>query len=652
MKSIRLILILFCVSGFLSCSKSHVVWLDELDMSNADQAAGVTRVNQSMWRTPLVIAADTFQRGVGTHALGVIRIALDGKVKSFEAKVGIDDSAPDAELRQASVEFIVIGDNEILWRSGVMRGGDEAKSLKVSLRGVKSLILRTDHAGDGLVGDRADWVDARFRVTRESPYTVKRSKEATYILTPHEPFYPQINPPYRYGVHPGSPVLFSIPISGERPMTICVDNLPVGLNLDTKTGVLTGKLKDKGTYTLNVTATNVHGTDSSTLVLEVGDKLALTPPMGWSSWNVFGEDIDDAKIRMMADAVHDMGLNQYGYAYINIDDGWQGQRGGKYNAIMPNEKFPDMKGLVDYVHSKGLKIGIYSSPWVQTFAGFVGGSADTSDGDVIDPSRRMGKYSFAENDVKQWVEWGFDYLKYDWVTNDTSSTLEMSELLRGAGRDIVFSISNAAPFESAADWSRLANLWRTTGDITDSWCSMTTIGFMQDRWQPYASPGAWNDPDMMVLGYVGWGDGIRPTRLSPDEQYTHVSLWAILAAPLIVGCDLTKLDDFTLSLLKNREVIAVDQDIAGIQGHRVYRDDSRLVEVWARPLHDGAYAVGLFNQNEKPQDITVNWNALNLVGELHVRDLWRQQNLGTFVHGFSAEVPSHGVVFVKVSGEK
>lgn len=647
MRLLRLLPIL-CTLLFFSCTKTHTVWLDELDMTNADQAAGITRINQSMWRTPLIIAADTFERGIGTHAFGVIRIELDGKTKSFEALVGVDDSAPEQELKQASMEFVVIGDKKILWRSGIMHAGDKAKEINVSLKRVKSLILRTDHAGDGTVGDRADWVNAKFEVAGEDPYTIKRPREAEYILTPAEPKYPLINPPYRYGIRAGNPVLFTIPVSGERPVTIQVDNLPEGLSLDNETGVITGKIKAKGTYTLNITATNAHGTDTQTLALEVGEKLALTPPMGWNSWNVFGADIDDKKIRAIADAMVDLGLTNYGYAYLNIDDGWQGQRGGKHNAVMPNEKFPDMKGLVDYIHSKGIKVGIYSSPWVQTFAGYIGGSADTPEGKIIDSSRRVGKYSFVENDVKQWAEWGFDYLKYDWVTNDIPNTTEMSEALRNSGRDIIFSISNAAPFELAADWGRLTNAWRTTGDIHDSWCSMTTIGFLQNKWQPYAFPGAWNDPDMLIVGKVGWGDEIRNTGLSPNEQYVHLSLWSILAAPLLMGCDLSLMDDFTLSLLKNREVIAVNQDIAGIQGQRVYQDNDKMIEVWSRPLHDGSQAVGLFNLGEKEQDITVTWEQLGLSAQQKIRDLWRQEEIGAFDVKYSAVVASHGVVFIKI----
>ena len=633
---------------FFSCTKSRTVWLDELDLSNADQATGITRANQSMWRTPLVIASDTFARGIGTHAFGVIRVQLDGKTNFFEALVGVDDSAPEGELKQSSVEFVVIGDGHILWRSGIMHGGDKAKRVTVSLKGISSLILRTDHAGDGIVGDRADWVNAKFEFVGKAPYTVQRKREADYIRTPKAPVIPLINAPYRYGACPGNSILFTIPVSGERPMNFTIADLPSGLSLDSSTGIVTGKIDVAGVYNMKVTATNVHGTDCREIIFEIGDKLALTPPMGWNSWNVFGADISDEKIRKMADAMVDLGLTNYGYAYINIDDGWQGQRGGKYNAVMPNEKFPDMKALVDYVHSKGLKIGIYSSPWVQTFAGYVGGSADTPDGKVINSSRRVGKYSFTKNDVKQWAEWGFDYLKYDWVTNDIENTTEMARQLKKSGRDIVFTISNAAPFELAEDWADLTTAWRTTGDIYDSWCSMATIGFLQNKWQPYAAPGSWNDPDMLIVGKVGWGDSIRTTRLSPDEQYVHMSLWSILSAPLLVGCDLSLMDDFTLSLLTNREVLEINQDIAGIQGGRVYKDDDKMIDIFSKPLNDGNLAVGLFNLGEEAQHISVKWDDLHLKGKQIVRDLWKQEDLGIFDSEFSSLVPSHGVVFVKI----
>lgn len=626
----------------------RIVWLDQLDLSNVDQSAGKAIANQSMWKTPLMIAGEKFERGVGTHAESVIRINLDGKTISFKARVGIDDSAPEHELKQASAEFIIIGNDKVIWRSGIMRANEKAKDVNVSTKGIKSLVLSVDHTGDGTVGDRTNWVNAFFEVQGADPVSIKRTREKEYIVTPAPLKSPVINAPYVYGARVGNPFLFTVPVSGERPIGFEATGLPQGLTIDNKTGIITGKAIKAGTYKVVTTAQNKYGTDKKELTIEVGETIALTPPMGWNSWNVFGASVDDKKIRDMADAIVNLGLINYGYSYINIDDGWQGQRGGKFNAIMPNEKFPDMKALVDYVHSKGLKIGIYSSPWVQTYAGYIGGGADTRDGKVVNSSRRYGAFSFVKNDVQQWAEWGFDYVKYDWVTNDIAHTSELTYLLRQSGRDIVYSISNAAPFELAEDWSHLTNAWRTTGDIHDSWCSFTTIGFMQNRWQPFAKPGSWNDPDMLVVGKVGWGKDIHPTNLSPDEQYSHVTLWSLLAAPLLIGCDLKQVDTFTLSLLTNSEVIAVDQDRQGIQGKRITFDRERKTEIWAKPLHDGSVAVGLFNLSDNSQAISVTCDQLSINGPQLIRNLWKQKDEGLFNNSYTSTVAPHGVMFFKI----
>ena len=349
-------LLIILLSSFTTAPR--IVWLDELDLSNVDQSAGKAIANQSMWKTPLSIAGEKFDRGVGTHAASVFRIKLDGKTVSFKASAGIDDSAPEHELKQASAEFIILGDGKIIWRSGIMHAGEKAKQIDISVKGIKSLILRVDHAGDGIAGDRTNWVNARFEVKGADPVSVKKEREQEYILTPAVARQPMINAPYIYGARPGNPFLFTVPVSGERPLNITATNLPEGLSIDSNTGIITGKAINPGTYTVHISAKNQYGETTKDLTLEIGEKISLTPPMGWNSWNIFGADIDDKKIRRMADRMVELGLVNYGYAYINIDDGWQGVRGGKYNAIMPNDKFPDMKGLVDYVHSKGLKIGI------------------------------------------------------------------------------------------------------------------------------------------------------------------------------------------------------------------------------------------------------------------------------------------------------
>ena len=379
------------------------------------------------------------------------------------------------------------------------------------------------------------------------------------------------------------------------------------------------------------------------------------------------------------------GLINHGWTYINIDDGWQGIRGGAFNAIQGNKKFPDMAALAREIHKLGLKIGIYSTPWKGSYEGHIGGSCDNHDGTYdwiaagqanedcrqIDYGKgrqtqwEFGKYSFTNSDVRQWKEWGIDYLKYDWNPIDVPHVREMAVALRESGRDIIFSLSNSAAIESAQEYASLAQCWRTTGDIRDTWKSVSAIGFSQERWASFAGPGHWNDPDMLVVGRVGWGPQLHPTALSPDEQYAHISLWSLLSAPLLLGCDLSSLDDFTLNLLSNDEVIAIDQDPLGKEAVCVYNGDGN--SIWSKELEDGSKAVGLFfsgnREGGEPVDffnweqkdkstITLNSSTIGLSGKFSVRDVWRQKDLGIFEDRFEAEVPYHGVVLVRVSHEE
>jgi alpha-galactosidase len=269
---------------------------------------------------------------------------------------------------------------------------------------------------------------------------------------------------------------------------------------------------------------------------------------------------------------------------------------------------------------------------------------------------RNGKYSFAGNDACQWAAWGFDYLKYDWNPFDVPHVSEMSVALRATGRDIVFSLSNSAPFQEAADWSRWANSWRTTGDIWDQWqqsdhdwrYGVSEIGFSQDRWAPYAGPGHWNDPDMLVVGYVGWGPDLHLTHLTPDEQYTHISMWCMLSAPLLIGCDMDRLDDFTLNLLSNDEVLALDQDALGIQAVRVATVGS--IDVYAKPLEDGSKALGFFNRGDTAAQTDFDkLPHIGCEGRQHVRDLWRQRDLPDANGSLPVAVPAHGVLLLKLT---
>jgi alpha-galactosidase len=483
-----------------------------------------------------------------------------------------------------------------------------------------------------------------------------------YILTPKASAAPRINGAKVFGVRPGSPFVFTIPATGEHPMSFGAEGLPEGLGLDGKTGRITGRVDKAGTYVVKLKAVNSLGEGRRELRIVVGERISLTPPMGWNSWNCWGKSVTAEKVLASARGMADSGLINHGWTYVNIDDMWQGSRGGKFNGIEGNEKFADMQGLCDAVHALGLKIGVYSTPWVTSYGGCVGGSSDHEDGSW-DPNvegkdgNRFGKYSFITNDARQWAAWGVDYVKYDWKPNDVPHVEEIAGALRACGRDIIFSMSNAAPFEKVRSFAKSANSWRTTGDIKDAWTThpktprkaQGVADFMDghDKWRPYAGPGHWNDPDMLVVGKVGWGPELHASQLTPDEQYTHISLWCLWSAPLLLGCPLDDLDAFTLGLLTNDEVLGVNQDALGIQAGLIRR--SGEVEVWGKDMEDGSKAVGLFNRNaDESRVVSVSWSEVGIGGRKNVRDLWRQRDIGEYEKEFSAKVRPHGVVLIRI----
>ncbi len=391
----------------------------------------------------------------------------------------------------------------------------------------------------------------------------------------------------------------------------------------------------------------------SGLGIAQGLKIAGTPPMGWNSWNHFACKVSAAVIREQAAAMASNGMKAAGYKYINIDDCWAGKRDAK-GLIHGNKKFPNMKALADYVHSKGLMLGIYSSPGPKTCAGY------------------PGSYGHVEQDARTYAAWGIDYLKYDWCSARTvykSSQMpavykKMHEALASTGRPIVFSLCQYG-MENVWTWGAASggNLWRTTGDIKDNWQRMSRNGFdLQPGLAKYAGPGHWNDPDMLEVGNGG---------MTETEDRTHMSLWCMLAAPLIAGNDLTQMTPEALRILTNREVIAVDQDRLGREGYPIarYKDGKKIKiheklplsrhskvqlgggddqEVWVKPLSGGAMAVGLFNRAASPARISVRWKQIKMRGPLQVRDLWAHRDLGRLNSGYSAEVPGHGVVMLRV----
>ena len=362
--------------------------------------------------------------------------------------------------------------------------------------------------------------------------------------------------------------------------------------------------------------------------------LALTPPMGWNSWNRFGCRIDEATVRAMADAIAANGMKAAGYRYVVIDDCWHGARDADGFITADAQKFPSgIKALADYVHARGLKFGIYSDAGAKTCGG------------------KPGSQGHEYQDALTYARWGVDYLKYDWCSTGVRNAEEayalMADAIKASGRPMVLAIcdwGNNRPWEWGA---KIGNLWRTTSDIRDAWAGrekwsigMTDIVDLNERLYPFAGPGHWNDPDMLEVGNGG---------MTPTEYRSHFSLWAMMAAPLIAGNDIANMDADTRAILLNAEVIAVDQDPLGRQGRRI-RDDGDL-EVWARPLSDGSQAVLLFNRSGAPASIAVTWPEIGLTARVkaEVRDLWAHRSLGRKAGRFTATVPSHGVGMVRIT---
>lgn len=645
------LLLLIVTATFLlsSCQPNEVIYLDEMDLRKMEIGWGKVHVGMSVDHNPLSVAGQVFERGVGTHAVSKMMIDLDGNGRKFHSYVGINDESGSI----ASAEFFVLGDKKVLWQSGIMRKGDPAKQVEVDLQGVRKLALYISDGGDYNYSDHTDWLDTWIEYRTTAPVAVAMRVHDPYLLTPPPPEMPRINGPRVYGASAGKPFLYKVPVTGRKPIVCSADGLPAGLTLDSASGIISGTAPVNGDYPIMLKAENQVGMDRKEFLIRIGAGLALTPPMGWNSWNCWGLSVDHEKVLSSARAMVSSGLADHGWSFINIDDGWEADQRTGTGELLANEKFPDMNALSGEIHDLGLKIGIYSSPGPKTCGDF------------------LGSYGHEQQDVATWCSWGIDYLKYDWcsygsIARDQSLPelkkpyLLMKEMLATADRDILFSICQYG-MGDVWEWGESVggHLWRTTGDITDTWNSMTAIGFGQDVCSPYAGPGHWNDPDMLVVGKLGWGPELRDSKLTPDEQYTHISLWSLLAAPLLIGCDLSQLDEFTLNLLTNDEVLAVNQDGLGKQAVKAVEMAS--YQVWTRELKDGSLAVGIFNTgkddpvdactwDEQPvvHKIAVTWDELGLSGKKSVRDLWRQQDLGEFDGAFEAEVPFHGVILVRM----
>ena len=650
--------LLFLATGFPVplATAAETVGLQSLDLAFMRQGWGKPQIDRSIREKPLSIGGQGFAHGVGTHANSTLWIDLGGGSDRFQAAVGVDDAAGDA---RASITFKIVGDGRTLWQSDVMRLGQPARPVDVDLRGVKTLVLMVGNAGDGVDFDHADWADARFTVSGAAPRAIAQPQEPAVILTPAPGPKPRINGPRVYGVRPGHPFLYRIPATGERPLKFAIAGLPKGLRLDAVNGIITGRIPKPGEYTVMLKAANEHGRTKRKFKIVCGDTLALTPPMGWNHWYTHYDRITDTLMRQAADVMVSSGMADVGYQYVNIDDCWMNAprhsdpqrvgplRDGRGN-IMPNKYFPDMQGLADYIHARGLKAGLYSSPGPLTCGGF------------------GASYEHEAQDARQFAEWGFDFLKYDWCSYDgvvkgdhSLPALKkpyqlMGDLLRQQPRDIVYNLCQYG-MGNVWEWGAEvgAHCWRTAGDLGFELDRIFDVALKNAEHRAYSKPGSWNDPDYIQIGYIGDARGMgqpAPGPHSPNEQYAYMSLWSLMAAPLFYSGDMNHLDAFTLNVLCNPEVIDVNQDPLGESARVIPTGGESFAMV--KRLEDGDLALGLFNRGEMEATVSVSWTDLGLKGRRAVRDLWRQKDLGKHTGAFAASVPRHGAALVRIENPR
>jgi alpha-galactosidase len=361
----------------------------------------------------------------------------------------------------------------------------------------------------------------------------------------------------------------------------------------------------------------------------------ITPLSGWNSWNCYGLHVSQELVLRQAQALVEKGLHEFGYRYVIIDDGWQGDRGGPRGALQGNKKFSHLRELVNDIHALGLKVGIYSTPWEKSYGGFPG-----SQGHI-------------EEDLQQWDDWGIDFIKYDWEMGggghpNQRFVHEIGEALSRIPRPMVLGLANSAEKSEAGFFSRHANMWRTTGDIVDTWESVYGIGVYQTEWHSICGPGRWNDADMLVLGHVGWGEQQSFTRLSAEEQKLHAGLWHFLPSPLLLGCDVTRLDDFTRNLLCNPRLIALHQD-NWVRGAELLFRNHRF-DVLKRRLHDGC-AVAVINKELMENRFLLElWHFSDLTPSLEelgdsifLEDVWNGEKLPVRESAWEFAVPGHGL---------
>jgi len=517
---------------------------------------------------------------------------------------------------------------------------------------------------------------AVFSVNAQTAYDARISEKE--ILTPAPAKEPVINGPKVYGARSDKKFIYRIPCQGIRPITFSVTDLPEGLELDSENGIISGITpSENGEYKMVFNAESKHGKTTRDFTLVIGDKLALTPPMGWNSWGGHMFHISDKVMRMTADIMVDKGLADVGFQYVSIDDCWMRVSREAYDSysegrlnktegfdisgfigeerdadgnILPNAHFPDMKAMTDYIHSKGLKAGIYSSPGKQTC------------------QQLAGSFAHQEQDARQYAKWGFDLLKYDLCTGshelkairEIDSTYRqaeywrpMTEYLTEQDRDMFF---NLCQYGREEPWKWAPELgiqsWRTGGDLNHHVEEYFEQAIrLVTELREYNKPGQWNDPDFMYLHYLrDHTKNINPSKeipLNTNQRYQYVTLWSIMAAPFFFSCDMYKIDDFTIGLLSNATVANINQDELGHVAELVRNKNNEVIMV--KKLDNGSKAVAVFNTNkDKDAVVQLDWDEFDECCEQQVFDVWRQKDLGTYKNGMQVKISPLGVAYFKI----
>ena len=676
-------------------AEETTVLLSQLDLSQAVQGFGKPQADRSVDGHPLTLHGQAFLHGFGTHSPGILAIDLHGGTRRFTATVGIDDEVPDGK---GSANFQVLGDgHKVLWQSGVRRKGQPPQPVDVDLTGVQQIILRVTTGGDGFEYDHADWADARFVVTGTPPRTVAWKPTVTepVIAMPALVPAPHIHPPSIVGIRAGTPLLWTLPVTGEPPLKFSARGLPNGLALNTA-GTISGTLNRDGDYPVHISVQNRAGRDTRRIHFVVGPVLAATPPMGWNSYDCFGDSVteDETLANARYVAAH---LLPFGWDTVVVDYRWYDAFAHSNNSqtkafapltmdangrLLPApNRFPSavesghgFKALADKVHALGLKFGIHIMRGVPRNAvvanlpieGVTYTAADAANTQDTCPwcpdmygvrgSTPAGR-AYYDSLFRLYASWGVDIVKMD----DTSSPYHTDEIeavhsaIGKCGRSILYSLSpGETPIERGKHVAGHANMWRGLGDLWDNWNELNHAFEVGARWPAFVGPGHWPDPDMLPLGRLSVGGrsvgADRRSKLSKPEQMTLISLWSLLPAPLMVGADLPANDPWTLALLTNTDVLAVDQDALGAAGRPIFSRDEW--QVWAKEMADGSRAVGLFNRSDFDETLTVTAADLQLAGRCTFRDLWQRKDLGDFPGQLTMTVPAHGAALFQFQPTK